>query len=123
MTFEVFHRPGPRAETPAVTVTQGGLHLNVAAWSGIGRPADVELMFDSAARVVGVRRAGTDTPGPARFAASALRGGGARITAPEFLAHIGYRMVLVPRVFDAHLVDGALCVELGQPVRLLGGGS
>jgi hypothetical protein len=32
-------------------------------------------------------------------------------------------MVLVPRVFDAHLVDGALCVELGQPVRLLGGGS
>ena len=61
-TFEVFTaRTTVRSTEPLVTVhKRGTISLNSSAWSAIGEPTAVELLYDPEHRVIGLRPAGPD---------------------------------------------------------------
>jgi hypothetical protein len=57
--FEVFRKgSGPRTTQPRMTIQKGGtFSLNRAAYSALGGPEAVELLYDPASRIIGLRRA------------------------------------------------------------------
>lgn len=62
MPFEVFdRRVVPRSNVPALTIQKGGLFsLNRAAYIAMGSPEAVELLFDKANNLVGLRPVDSD---------------------------------------------------------------
>lgn len=121
MAFEVFDkRQAPLAKAPAVTIQKRGLmSLNRAAFSLIGNPSTVELLYDRESDVVGIRPAADNVPH-----AYSVRLG--KDTGPVMVAGTAfcqfYRIdTTTSRRWTPTVADGVLCVDLRkQGVEIVG---
>ncbi len=119
--FEVFtRRLVPLKKTPLVTIQKRGtITLNKSAYSALGEPDAVELLYDRDERIVGLRpvEASLEHAYPVRPTIS--RGSGSYvISALAFTAFYDIDTEQ-PRRWHAHLVDDVLCIDLdsaGTPV-------
>jgi hypothetical protein len=115
--FETFDRSVlPFAGEPHVTIQRRGtLTLNAAAWAALGSPAAVELLYDAAAGLLGLRPAASDLPHVAFVRRSTRSAAGPWVvSAMAFVHHYGIDTSSARR-WAARLVDGVLCVPVGEP--------
>lgn len=97
-----------------MTITQRGcLLLNRAARAAMGEPEAVELLYDQAERIVGLRPVPVETPHAFRVGISG-DGAWGSIGALGFVRHYGIDRSVARRRL-AYLDDGVLCVDLRQP--------
>lgn len=124
MGFEVFEkRMAPLGKAPSVTIQKRGLFsLNRAAHALLGEPKTVELLYDRAERVVGLRPINEDAPH-----AYALRPqSSARDTGPLLLAGTAFTTYYgidtsVSRRWVPKMQDDILCIDLKEPgVEIIG---
>lgn len=113
--FEVFDRRTRPVPSQATITLQkrGTFSLNRAAFRALGEPEAVELLYDRAERLVGLRNATVDNPFayPVRKqqnAASYL------IAGKAFAQHYGIS-VGVTRRWPAQMVEGILAIDLKEP--------
>lgn len=115
--FEVFRREQLRSvETPTVTIrVNGGLSLNGPAHEAIDKPTWVELLFDRAEKLIGIRKA-ADPGADSAWKALPVRsiGGGVSISCRSFVTFCGLNGV-VGRRYPADVRDGLLCVDVSAP--------
>jgi hypothetical protein len=121
--FEVFSkRLVPLKKSPMVTVAKRGtISLNKSAFSALGSPAEVELLYDRDERMIGLRPAGpgTEHAYPVRMASGKANG-------PYVISAIAFTKfydIAVGRSlrWPARLVEGVLCVDLdGEPLPVAG---
>ncbi|MGI8680221.1 MAG: hypothetical protein ACR2LX_16355 [Jatrophihabitans sp.] len=115
--FETFHKGlASLKRTPTVTVQRRGtLSLNKAAQVRLGCPVAVELLYDQAARVVGLR-AVSATARHGYSLRSCTRGdaGPFVVSAMAFLHFYDIAPDRTLR-WDATLVDDVLCIYLDGP--------
>lgn len=112
--FEVFtKRMIPLQKKPFVTINKRGtLSLNAAAFAAIGRPDAVELLFDAAERVIGIRA--TDDEAEHGYPVRAQGGkeaGPFLVSGKAFSVYYGIDTT-VSRRYTVELTDGALCFDL-----------
>ena len=114
--FETFHRTEVAwSDEPLVTIQRRHMiSLNAAAHRSIGSPDSVELLYDSQARIVGLRPAATgpDTAHAVRH--SSPRSGPYLISATAFL-RFHHLDVKASTRWPAYVENGVLCVDLSQP--------
>lgn len=112
--FEVFtRRMTPSSSAPLVTIQKRGtISLNKASFDALGAPATVELLYDRAARIVGLRPAQPDSGHAYPLRPAAGVGHGPYIVSA--IAFTKFYKITTDRSlrWPAYLVDGVLCVEL-----------
>lgn len=119
MAFEVFDkRLTPLQKAPAVTIQKRGIiALNPAAYALIGSPKYVELLFDRAEKIVGIRPSTDDVPHAYAFRP---QGGAAKgETAPVVVAGTAFVQYYdidtsVTKRWAPTVKDGILCVDLKE---------
>lgn len=119
--FEVFtKRLVPLKKTPLVTIQKRGtISLNKSAYSALGEPEAVELLYDRDERIVGLRAAESSLEHAYPVRSATGRGSG-----PYIISAIAFT-----KFYDidteqslrwrAHLVEDVLCIDLdstGTPV-------
>lgn len=116
MGFEVFQKSSaPLAKVPSVTIQRRGLiSLNRSAWALIDNTEFVELLYDPAARVIGLRPALATSPNayPVRPQASNSTKGPVLIAGQMFTKYYGIDTEQAVRYLDPKVEDGILCVDL-----------
>lgn len=124
--FTTFDKQGARlVKVPELTIqAKGSMSMNAAAWNLMGQPVAVALMYDEAAKVIGLRPVPPEDPH-----AYPLRGvGGKKGVTPKlpnsfivagqaFVKHFGIP-VGNPVRRQVTVVDGVLIVDLNDPGRL-----
>jgi hypothetical protein len=114
--FETFHRIELAwSNEPLVTIQRRHLiSLNASAYRAIASPDSVELLYDSQARIVGLRPAESarDTAHPVRR--SSPTAGPYLISATAFL-RFHQLDVKVSTRWPAYVDNGVLCVDLATP--------
>jgi hypothetical protein len=124
--FEVFKRNrSPAIKPPAVTVLhRGQLSMNEAAFTELGSPKAVELLYSPAEQLVGIRAADPAEPHAyvPRTAAKNKGHGPYIVSGAAFFSHYGIIMDKTVR-FDVTVNDGILIIDLKQPGVLIGRGS
>lgn len=119
--FESFSkRMVPTKSMPAVTIQRrGALSLNRAAYSAIGSPHAVELLYDRSARVIGVRPIKADADNAYAVRPATRKSGPFVVSAMAFSQFYDIDTSCTRR-WPAYLEDGVLCVDLsldnGDPV-------
>ncbi len=120
--FEVFKRShSPAIKAPAVTLMQRGqLSLNEAAFTELGSPEAVELMYSRTDRVIGIRAVDPAEPHAyiPRTAAKNKGRGPYIISVAAFFSHFGIVVDQTTRHM-ATVRDGILTIDLkkdGIPV-------
>ena len=113
--FQIFvNRAVPMTAQPFVTVQKRGmLSINIPAYTLLGSPAAVELMYDPQRRIIGVRGVdpGADHAYPLRTLAG-REDGPFVVSATAFLKHFQI-MPTVSRRWSVTVRDGVLLVDLG----------
>ena len=105
----------PQRREPAVTLQKRGtISLNHAAFTAIGSPDAVELLFDRHARIVGVRQVDAHS-----LNAHFVRPSTAAPTGPYIISAMAFFNVYnidLPesRRWPAYLEDGVLCIALNS---------
>ncbi len=117
--FEVFRRThSPVVNTPAVTLTKRGqLSINDAAFTELGSPKAVELMYSRADRIVGIRAVDPSEPHAyvPRTRAGKNRGHGPYVVAGSaFLSYFGIEVEQTTR-YRTTVQDGVLTIDLKEP--------
>jgi len=116
MQFEVFHRrrgyQRPSAE-PEVTITRRGIiSLNEPAYAAIGRPETVELLYDRAEQVIGLRPVQREAQHAYPVRSQGGKPGGPwNVHARGFTLHYGIDTSTAIRR-PAVVEDGVLCINL-----------
>jgi hypothetical protein len=116
--FEVFTKKLiPLGKAPTVTIQKrGNLSLSGSAYTALGSPKAVHLMYDSEERIVGLKPADPDDPDAYPPRSSSSRGTAPMIvTAGAFVHHYGID-ASVPRRYDATVEDGILTFDLKKPI-------
>lgn len=116
--FEVFTYKNARRldDGPALTIGQRGtITLNRSAYEALGKPAEVDLLFDPEARIVGIR------PSKGEFGYKVRRtrstGQPASIGGRAYTQH--YEIPTQPaRRYPAQVDDGVLCAALSDGVEV-----
>jgi len=122
MGFEVFKKSSaPLAKVPSVTIQRRGLiSLNRSAYSLIGDPEAVELLYDRSDRVIGLRPAELTSPNAYPVRAQGSEDTGPLLVAGQmFTKYYGIDTTQAIRYVDPKVVDGILCIDLkseGQAV-------
>lgn len=109
MAFQVFKREiySRPLEAPTVTVdTRGAVRLNPAAVEAIGSPKHVELLFDSAVGVAGIRAC--DGGAPNAYLVSKSR----QISCSAFTAYCRFER---SKRYPARFEEGLLKFRIGDP--------
>lgn len=124
MTFEVFDkRPTVFSNGgPQVTIqARGVLSLNRAAHVLIGEPEMVELLYDRAEQVVGIRPVSRDVSHGyrIRLQSASKPAGPLLISGTAFLTYYG--IDTTTRRWTPTLRDAILCVDLKEPSALVVG--
>lgn len=120
--FQVFKRSMlPQRREPAVTLQKRGtISMNRAAFTAIGSPGAVELLFDRDARIVGMRQVDAHS-----LDAHFVRPSTAAPTGPYIVSAMAFFNVYSidldeSRRWPAYLEDDVLCIDLNSdsiPVR------
>ena len=112
--FEVFTKGMvPVPKEPMVTLQKHGvLSLNAAAVAALGSPAAVELLYDRAEQIIGLRPAEADAPN-AYPVWSGKGSAPAQVSAAAFTRYYEIRTGLARRRV-AVMKDGVLCIDLKQ---------
>lgn len=109
--FETFKKgASPREKRSFVTLQRTGpVSLNLAAYEALGRPEAIELLFDPAERIVGLRPSGRDNRNayPVRPVGRATF----VVAGRAFMKYYGIE-VKQGRRFPARILDGVLAFEL-----------
>jgi hypothetical protein len=101
--------------TPAVSVQRSGaLALNAAAYRELGEPDHVELLYDRARELVGIRRAHAITTTAIQVMLTRGRPAPAVVSGGMFLKRFGLQHLLGFR-WQATMDDGVLCLNVGVP--------
>jgi len=115
--WEVFDRKArPSVKQPLVTLQGSGtFSMNEASYNAIGRPEQVELLFDKKAQIIGFRPASDKSPHsypikPQQNGRTFQTGGRA------FCAYYGIEIGKARR-FAAEIVDGVLAINLKGEAR------
>jgi hypothetical protein len=115
--WEVFDRKArPSVKQPLVTLQGSGtFSMNEASYNAIGRPDQVELLFDKKAQIIGFRPASDKSPHsypikPQQNGRTFQTGGRA------FCAYYGIEIGKARR-FAAEIVDGVLAIDLKGEAR------
>jgi len=115
--WEVFDRKArPSVKQPLVTLQGSGtFSMNEASYNAIGRPDQVELLFDKKAQIIGFRPASDKSPHsypikPQQNGRTFQTGGRA------FCAYYGIEIGKARR-FAAEMVDGVLAINLKGEAR------
>lgn len=114
MEFEVFRRQqSPPTPEPAVSVQRDGVFvLNQAAYTALGAPAAVELLYAPQQMVIGLRAAQADAPNTYRVRTPS-EGVGFLVSGRAFTNY--YRIpTTVARRYRARLIDDVLTVDLSD---------
>ena len=116
--FEVFKRShSPAMKSPAVTLMhRGQLSLNEAAYTELGSPAAVELMYSRADRVIGIRAVDPDEPHAyvPRTPAKQKGRGPYILSGAAFFSHFGIPLGPTTR-YMVTVKDGILTIDLKKP--------
>lgn len=117
--FEVFKkRSKPLNGQSYVTVQRRGtMSMNTAAYNALGSPAAIELLYDAAERIIGMRPAEQSSE-----YAYPMRGvrGSYVLSGIAFANYYGID-TSVSRRYPAYVEDGVLCVDLkGESTELVG---
>lgn len=117
--MEVFQRRNRRAPNqPTATITtRGCITLTQAAHTAMGSPDAVELLYDRAERIIGLRPAPQPLP-HAFLVRPQRRTDKVAISAREFLRHYGVDHSTALRR-PAWMDDGVLCVDLKNPGQVV----
>lgn len=117
LNFEVFaKRMVPLTKQPYVTIQRRGtISLNAAARAALGSPDAVELLFDDAERVIGIRGAAADSGH-----AFPLRAQGGKQSGPYLISGHAFTVYYgidtsASRRWPGELIDDILCVDLKEP--------
>jgi hypothetical protein len=112
--FEVFRRRvSPVSQEPAVTVQRDGvLLLNDAAYTALGAPDAVELLYAGRERVIGLRPADTSTPDAYRVRKPSA-GPGALVSGRAFTNFFRIPTTMARR-YRAVMRDDVLIINLGE---------
>ena len=112
--FEVFTKGMvPVPKEPMVTLQKHGvLSLNAAAVAALGSPAAVELLYDRAEQIIGLRPAEAGAPN-AYPVWSGKGSAPAQVSAAAFTRYYEIRTGLARRRV-AVMNDGVLCIDLKQ---------
>jgi len=108
----------PLGKAPTVTMQKrGNLSLSNSAYTALGSPKAVHLMYDREERIVGLKPADPDDPDayPPRSSAGSRGTGSMIVTAGAFAHHYGID-VSIPRRYDATVEDGILTFDLKKPI-------
>ncbi|PZS30726.1 MAG: hypothetical protein DLM58_13160 [Pseudonocardiales bacterium] len=112
--FETFRKPLVALKRePTITIQKRGtMSLNKAAQVALGSPAAVELLFDAARRIVGLRRVDprADHAYPVR-SSTGMENGPFVVSAMAFLHFYDIQQPESLR-WSAYVCDGVLCVDL-----------
>lgn len=112
--FEVFRkRMVPLVKQPYVTIQRRGvLSFNHAAHEALGKPAAIELLYDAAAQVMGVRGVDPTTEHAYAFRQTAGRSNGSfMVSGIAFAKYYGIPTE-VSRRYPAYMDGDVLCVDL-----------
>lgn len=122
MGFEVFQKTSaPLAKVPNVTLQKTGiLSINRAAMALIGTPPQVELLWDSARQVIGLRPTDPENPNayPAR-PQNAKEGKGPILVAAATFAQYYKIETGVSRRWVPFVEGDVLCIDLNQPGQVV----
>src|ERR1700728_368181 len=115
--FEVFRkRMAPLVKTPYVTIQKRGvLSINAAAYTALGQPEAVELLYDPDEKIVGLRRTERDSEHayPVRTTASQSEST-FMVSATAFTKYYGIDTTTSVRR-PARMDSEVLCVDLKDP--------
>lgn len=118
MAFEVFQKSSaPLTKIPTVTVQARGLiSINRSAASLIETPEAVELLWDPARRVIGLRGSSISNPNayPLRSQSATSDKGPLLVAGSAFTKFYGIDTSEARRYVPT-LEDGVLCVNLSEP--------
>ena len=122
--FEVFTRKTARlGKKPSVTIQRKGImSFNQAAYDAIGSPKAVELLYDRADRIIGVRPA-ADPDAPHAYQPRGAVGkdyGPYLVSGTAFVHHYGID-VSVSRRYPVTIEDGVLCIDLKKDGTVITG--
>jgi hypothetical protein len=114
MPFEVFDKRTVLAPAePLVTIQKRGfISLNHAAFRALGEPKAVELLYDQAKKVVGLRTAGPGIP-TAYPVRPNTKGTSYIVSGMAFTKHYGIDTT-VARRWPAQMKSSVLCVDIGK---------
>ncbi len=118
--WEVFDRKArPSVKQPLVTLQGSGtFSMNEASYNAVGRPDQVELLYDKKDQIIGFRPAGEKSPHsypikPQQNGRTFQTGGRA------FCRYYGIETGKARR-FAAEMIDGVLAIDLKGPARATG---
>lgn len=122
MGFEVFQKTSaPLTKVPSVTLQKSGvLSVNRAAMALIGTPPQVELLWDGARQVIGLRPTDANNPNayPARPQNAKADKGPILVAAATFAQY--YKIETgVSRRWVPFVEDDVLCIDLNQPGQVV----
>lgn len=111
--FEVYtKRMVPPTTKPAMTIgKRGTVSINKAAYAALGTPDAVELLFDRADQIMGMRPVDPAANHAYRFRTTARDSGPFIITAVTFCRHYGIPTDIGHR-WVAEMDEGILCVDI-----------
>ncbi|WP_410666973.1 hypothetical protein [Amycolatopsis sp. cmx-4-68] len=124
MPFEVFtQKMVPLARVPSVTIQKRGLmSMNRSAYALLGEPSAVELLYDSEAKVVGLRGVEESVPHayPVRPQSRNHETGPLLVAATAFAQYYGLDTTVSKR-WVPEMKDGILCIDLKEPGAIVKG--
>lgn len=121
--FQVFKRrrdTGSRGFSAPLAVSihkRGYISMGATAYEAIGRPATVELLFDRAERIVGLRPIPPEVEHAYPVRAQGGKSGGPFIVAGRAFAKYFDIDTAIARRLPARVEDGVLCVDLKESER------
>lgn len=121
--WEVFMRPkAPTATEPLITVqTRGNMSMNQVAWTAIGEPEAVELLWNASERMIGIRPAGDQAAKHAYRLRGSDHASTHVLSIIAFAQHSGIEInTTASQRYVAEVKDGMLVVDLKRkPLEIL----
>jgi len=115
MAFETFKRQrAPVTDEPAITIQKrGAISLNAAAYGLLGSPDHVELLYDRAERLIGIRK--VDSTVPHAYVVRPLGKSGTThlVSGSAFMAWYGIELDAARR-WIARIQDETLILDLKE---------
>jgi hypothetical protein len=123
MPFEVFTKKMvPLGKKPSVTIQRKGImSFNQAAYDAIGSPKAVELLYDRAERIIGVRATDPDTPHAYQPRGAINKDYGPYLVSGTAFVHYYGIDVSVSRRYPVTVEDGMLCIDLKKDGTVITG--
>jgi hypothetical protein len=115
MGFETFkrQRAAPATEPTLTIQKRGALSLNTPAFEAMGKPEEIELLYDRDENIIGMRKAAPGTPHAYPVRAVGKTGATHVISGKGFLKYYGIERGIARR-WPAEMRNGILAVDLKQ---------